>query len=215
MHSAWKSICYSCTGIQGAHQDGCFIKHVRFFRLKLDLAGISFLGPLSPLADLPLMGSFVISGNSSVDLESCFVFTATLISHFSGDRTARWWMLSTTLGFLIGGNRRPSIGTSALKGCTALGIWYAAMVILLIQPCSLKRQDRALETFPFRFQQDQITSYGLRLFTPLHRRVIDFCALWVDTMVLSTGRINGSCVKRRTLSFSRLTWAAMMCTHWI
>ncbi len=35
------------------------------------------------------------------------------------------------------------------------------MVILSIQPCSLKRWDRALETFPFRFQQDQITSYCL------------------------------------------------------
>jgi hypothetical protein len=67
-------------------------------------------------------------------------------------------MLFTTLGFLIGGNRRPSIGTDTLKGCTALGIWYAAMVIPLIRPCSLKRWDRALETFPSRSRQDQITS---------------------------------------------------------
>ncbi len=79
------------------------------------------------------------------------------------------WELDRTLmdavhntGLFIGGNRKPSIGTGTLKECTALGIWYAAMVRQLIQPCSLKRQDRALETFPFRFQQDQITSYGLR-----------------------------------------------------
>jgi hypothetical protein len=69
---------------------------------------------------------------------------------------------SRTPGFLIGGNRRPSIGTGTLKGCIASGIWYAVMVILSIQPCSLKRQDRALETFIFRSRQDQIASYGLR-----------------------------------------------------
>jgi hypothetical protein len=34
------------------------------------------------------MGSFVISGNYSIDLESCFVFTPTLISCFSWNRTA-------------------------------------------------------------------------------------------------------------------------------
>jgi hypothetical protein len=162
MRSARKSICYSHTGIQGARQDGCFIKHIRCFRSRLDLAGISFPNPLSPLADSPPMGSFVISGNYSKDMEPCFVVTPTLISRFSGKRTAHSWMLSTTLGFLIGEKGRPSIGTGTLKGCTTLGIRYAAMGILLIQPCSLKRRDRALETFPFRFQQDQITSYGLR-----------------------------------------------------
>jgi hypothetical protein len=51
-------------------------------------------------------------------------------------------------GILIGGNRRPSIDTGTLKGCTASGIWYAAIVIPSIRPCSLKRCDRALETFP-------------------------------------------------------------------
>jgi hypothetical protein len=30
-------------------------------------------------------------------------------------------------------------GTGTLKGCTALGIWYAAMVIPSTQPCLLKR----------------------------------------------------------------------------
>jgi hypothetical protein len=89
MHSAKKSICYSCTGIQGACWDGCFIKHIRCFRSRLDLAGIFFSNPLSPLADSPPMGSFVISENSYIDMESCFVFTLTLISHFSGNKTAR------------------------------------------------------------------------------------------------------------------------------
>jgi hypothetical protein len=88
--------------------------------------------------------------------------------------------------FSIGKNRRPSIGTGTLKGCTALGIWYAVMVRLLIQPCSLKRRDRALETFLFRFQQDvptgpdhklwlkmihSLTQAGHRLLRPLGRYI--------------------------------------------
>jgi hypothetical protein len=60
-------------------------------------------------------------------------------------------------------NRRPSIGTGTLKGCTASVIlWYAAMNVQSFQPYSPKRRDRALETSHFKSQQDQITSYGLR-----------------------------------------------------
>jgi hypothetical protein len=88
MCSARKSICYSHTGIQGACQGGCFIKHNMCFRSRLDLARISFPNLFSPLADLPPMGSFVISGKSSIDMELCFVFTPTLISRFSKNRTA-------------------------------------------------------------------------------------------------------------------------------
>jgi hypothetical protein len=88
MRSARKSICYSHTGIQGAHWDGCFIKHIRCFRSRSDLAGIFFPDPLTSLADMPPIGSFVISGNSSIDMELCFIFTLTSISCFSGNRTA-------------------------------------------------------------------------------------------------------------------------------
>jgi hypothetical protein len=42
--------------------------------------GIFFPDPLSHLADSPPMGSFVISKNFSIDMESCFIFTLTLIS---------------------------------------------------------------------------------------------------------------------------------------
>jgi hypothetical protein len=35
-----KIFCYSCTGIHGARWDGCFIKHIRCFRSRSDLAGI-------------------------------------------------------------------------------------------------------------------------------------------------------------------------------
>ncbi len=84
-----KSICYSCTGIQGAHRDGWFIKLIRCFRSRSDLAGISFPDLLSLLTDSPPMHSFLISGNFSIDMESCFVFTPTLIFHFSRNRTAR------------------------------------------------------------------------------------------------------------------------------
>jgi hypothetical protein len=58
------------------------------FKLKSDLAGISFPISLSPLADSPPMGSFEISGNSSIDMELYFVFIPTLIFRFSGNRTA-------------------------------------------------------------------------------------------------------------------------------
>jgi hypothetical protein len=85
---ARKFICYSHTGIQGARWDGCFIKHIRCFRSWSDLAGIFSPDPLSPLTDSPPMGSFVISGNYSIDMGSCFVFTPTLISRFSENRTA-------------------------------------------------------------------------------------------------------------------------------
>jgi hypothetical protein len=76
------------TGIQGEHLDGCYIRHIRCFRSRLDLAGISFPDPLSLLADLPPMGSSKISGNSSIDMELYFVFTPTLMFRFSGNRTA-------------------------------------------------------------------------------------------------------------------------------
>jgi hypothetical protein len=67
MYSAIKSICYSHTGKQGAHWDGCYIRLIRCFRSRPDSAGISFPNPLSLLAVLPPMGSFVTSGNSSID----------------------------------------------------------------------------------------------------------------------------------------------------
>ena len=65
------------------------IKHIRCFRSRSDSAEIFFPDPLSPLAYLPPMGSFAISGNYSIDMELCFVFTPTLRSRFSGNRTAR------------------------------------------------------------------------------------------------------------------------------
>jgi hypothetical protein len=58
------------------------------FQVKVGLGGNIFPNPLSLLADLPPMGSFVISGNSFIDMESCFFFTVTLISRFYGNRTA-------------------------------------------------------------------------------------------------------------------------------
>jgi hypothetical protein len=57
------------------------------FQVEVGLGGNIFPNPLSPLADSPLMGYFVISANSSTDMESCFIFTLTLISRFFGNRT--------------------------------------------------------------------------------------------------------------------------------
>ncbi len=74
---------------KGAHRAGCFIKHIRCFRMRLDLVGIFFPDPLSLLADSPPMGSLVNSGNSTIVMELCLVFTPTLISRFSGNRTTR------------------------------------------------------------------------------------------------------------------------------
>jgi hypothetical protein len=59
------------------------------FQVEVGLDGISFSNPFTHLADLPPIDSFAISGNSSIDMESCFVFTPTLISCFSKNRTAR------------------------------------------------------------------------------------------------------------------------------
>ncbi len=86
--SARKSICCSHTEIQGARWVGCAIRHIRCFRLRSDLVRRSS-DPLSSLTDLPSMGSFKISGNSSIDMELYFVFTPTLIFRFFGNRTAR------------------------------------------------------------------------------------------------------------------------------
>jgi hypothetical protein len=58
------------------------------FQVKLGLGENNFSEPLSPLADSPPMGSCIISGNYSIDMESCFVFTPTLISRFYWNRTA-------------------------------------------------------------------------------------------------------------------------------
>jgi hypothetical protein len=43
------------------------------FQVKVELGRNIFPNPLFPLADFPPMGSFIISGNSSIDMESCFV----------------------------------------------------------------------------------------------------------------------------------------------
>jgi hypothetical protein len=63
----------------------------QMIQVKVRLGRISILDPLSLLADLPPMGSFKISGNSSIDMELYFVFTSTLIFRFSRNRTARHW----------------------------------------------------------------------------------------------------------------------------
>jgi hypothetical protein len=58
------------------------------FQVEVGLGGNNSPYPLSPLADLPPMGSFIISRNSSIDMESCFIFNLALISRCSGNRTA-------------------------------------------------------------------------------------------------------------------------------